>query len=97
VYDTEQAPMLGTPTGMGIKPRQYSEQTAHDIDLAVREIVDTAFNRARDILQRHRGTLEEAAEQLLQTETLQQEELARYAERVTPQDGGRDDVAASAD
>jgi cell division protease FtsH len=58
--------------------RPYSEQTALEIDRAVSRLVEAAFRRARDILERHSSTLEEAARLLLEKETLQEEELAGF-------------------
>ena len=62
----------------GIVPqgqREYSEQTAREIDLAVREIVGSAYDKALSILARERTMLERGAELLLQKETLLGEEL----------------------
>jgi cell division protease FtsH len=53
----------------------YSEQTAREIDTAVRSIVDGAFDRASQILERNRRVLEEAAARLLETETLDENAL----------------------
>lgn len=65
--------VLGTPS----LPQQheYSEQTAREIDCAVRDLVKDAFNQAQDILQQKRATLEEGARQLLEKETLTEVEL----------------------
>ena len=55
--------------------REYSEETAREIDCAVRELVNTAFARAEAILKDRRAILEEGARQLLQRETLSDAEL----------------------
>ncbi len=69
--------MLGTP----VPPqRNYSEQTAREIDCAVRELVGAAFEQARDILQRRRDTLQQGAALLLQQETLGEAELRQLAQ-----------------
>jgi cell division protease FtsH len=65
-------------------PRNYSEHTARAIDEAVKEIVTAAFKRAADVLGRHRETLEAAASQLLERETLAEAELQEFAARVAP-------------
>jgi cell division protease FtsH len=73
-YDQERAPLLG-----GFQPpapREYSEETAREIDVAVREIVDAAHAKARAILERDRAILERGAKQLLEKETLAEAELA---------------------
>jgi cell division protease FtsH len=56
--------------------REYSEQTAREIDVAVHDIVQSAFDRAVSILQRERATLERGAKLLLEKETLAERELA---------------------
>ncbi len=65
--------VLGTPA----LPTQhdYSEQTAREIDCAVRELVNAAFNRAQNILQQKRALLDEGARLLLEKETLTEAEL----------------------
>jgi cell division protease FtsH len=64
---------LGTPA---LPPKHdYSEQTAREIDCAVRELVNAAFDRATAILQAKRAVLEEGARQLLAKETLTEAEL----------------------
>ncbi|WP_297906970.1 ATP-dependent zinc metalloprotease FtsH [Thiomonas sp.] len=71
--DTPQS-MLGTP----LPPqRNYSEQTAREIDCAVRDLVGAAFERARALLEQRRGQLEQGAAQLLSRETLTEADLRR--------------------
>ncbi len=55
--------------------KPYSEATAEKIDTAVHEILSTAYQRAKDILAEHREQLEQVATQLLEKETLYQEDL----------------------
>jgi cell division protease FtsH len=50
--------------------RDYSEETAVQIDSEVRRIVLEAYDRAKDLLQRHIDTLHKLAETLLEKETL---------------------------
>ena len=57
-------------------PREYSEETAREIDIAVHDIVQKAFDKAVSILQRERATLERGARMLLEKETLAEKELA---------------------
>jgi cell division protease FtsH len=58
--------------------RAYSEETAREIDRAISKLIEASFRRAREILERHRATLEEAARLLLEKETLQEEDLTRF-------------------
>jgi cell division protease FtsH len=55
--------------------RTFSEETAREIDLAVREIVQSASERCRTVLAQRRQTLEKAARRLLEKETLTDVEL----------------------
>jgi cell division protease FtsH len=73
-YEEDRQPFLDGIVQQG--PREYSEQTAREIDLAVREIVSTAYDKALAILARERPVLERGAELLLQKETLLGEELS---------------------
>jgi cell division protease FtsH len=72
-FDEERPNFLGVP---GSAPREYSEDTAREIDIAVRDIVHTAFERAVAILTRERDVLERGAKMLLEKETLAETELA---------------------
>lgn len=55
--------------------RAWSEQTAREIDLEVRRIVEDSQIRARTILERRRQTLERIAERLIEQETLDAAEV----------------------
>ena len=59
----------------GGAPRAYGEETAREIDCAVRDIVAAAFARAVEALTRHRDRLERGAALLLEKETLTESEL----------------------
>jgi cell division protease FtsH len=77
--------MLGGP-GSAFQARSYSEETAREIDCAVRAIVDAAFDRARAVLERNRLVLVESAGALLDEETLSEEQLQPFFEKVEPAD-----------
>jgi cell division protease FtsH len=66
-YETEPAGFLGPQP---LQRRNYSEQTAREIDLAVRDIVSQAFARSESVLRARRQTLEHGARLLLERETL---------------------------
>jgi cell division protease FtsH len=57
------------------KPREYSEQTAREIDVAVRDIVKGAYEKALSILSKEKKLLESWALKLLEKETLAEPEL----------------------
>ena len=71
-YEVDQPGIL---PGMPPAKRAYSEETAREIDRAARSLVDGAFRRARQILERNRAVLLEAAAMLLQKETVTEAEL----------------------
>jgi cell division protease FtsH len=76
-YQEEPKPFL--PTMPVPSARDYSEETAREIDRAVRAISDRAFARAIGILTANRALLEEGARQLLQKETLTEAEIGTIA------------------
>ena len=76
-YEEERAPFLGGMQAPG--PREFSEQTAREIDVAVRGIVSAAHDKALAILTRDKAKLERGAALLLQKETLNEDELRALA------------------
>jgi cell division protease FtsH len=79
-YETEPNGYLpGIPQ---LPRRLYSEQTAHEIDVALRGLLEAAHGRARRILEVNRALLEEGAGQLLAKETLADAELQALLRRV---------------
>jgi len=84
-YEEERPPFLGGPLPSG--HREYSEATAREIDVAVRQIVDGTYEKAISILRRERRLLEQWALKLLDKETLAErelEELRRAVSRDAP-------------
>ncbi|MEM9923007.1 MAG: ATP-dependent zinc metalloprotease FtsH3 [Cyanobacteria bacterium P01_D01_bin.50] len=55
--------------------RDFSEETAATIDTEVRDLVDVAYNRAKQVLQDNRNILDKLAEMLIDKETVDAEEL----------------------
>jgi cell division protease FtsH len=72
-YAEEARPFLNTNVLQ--KDREYSEATAREIDIAVRDIVSAAYDKARGILVREKAALERWALKLLEKETLAEQEL----------------------
>ena len=82
-YDEQPAGPLGVAAdASAFGRRRHSEQTAREIDCAVRELTASAFACARKVLERHREVLEHSAEALLERETLGEAELRGYFEKV---------------
>ena len=73
-YESERRTLLGDNLPMSSE-RSYSEETAREIDTAVRTIVDQTFKRAVGILTERRSTLESGATLLLEKETLSEQDL----------------------
>lgn len=74
-YDAERSPFLQPAPGQAYLERRFSEDTAREIDLAVRRIIDQSFAATLGILERNRDILERCARELLQVETLDEERL----------------------
>jgi cell division protease FtsH len=74
VYEQERAAFLATD-GISTTQRSYSEQTAREIDVAARNLVEAAFTKSVKILTERRNALERGAQRLLQKETLADPEL----------------------
>jgi cell division protease FtsH len=79
-FEQPRSPFLDS-AGQLHTERAHSEATARSIDEAVRRLVEQAFARATEILTQRRALLEEGARQLLDRETLTEEELGPLAER----------------
>jgi cell division protease FtsH len=73
--ESERSAFLESPRELATGRREFSEETAREVDCAVRELVQEAFERARDLLDHHRDAVVEAAERLLEKETLTGDEL----------------------
>ena len=79
-YEQERQGFLGNTPGLPMPgERSYSEETAREIDNAVREIVDAAFERAVGILRSRRDVLDRSAKLLLERETLDEATLRELA------------------
>jgi cell division protease FtsH len=74
-WEDEPHSMLGSPADLFPRRREFSEATAREIDVAVRDTVTGAFDRAVAILTQHRKALEAGALLLLEKETLNGDEL----------------------
>ena len=81
-YEREPNSFLTTPGAMSVlSEKRYSEQTAREIDMAVRDIVQAAFDRAVSLIKTNREILDRGAALLLERETLGEEELRELVGR----------------
>ncbi|WP_372840641.1 ATP-dependent zinc metalloprotease FtsH [Phaeovulum sp.] len=69
VLEQERGGYLGEDR-VNFSPRDYSEETAREVDLAVRELLDTAFQRALALLKEAHTDLEAGARLLMERETI---------------------------
>ncbi|HPG25393.1 MAG TPA: ATP-dependent zinc metalloprotease FtsH [Myxococcota bacterium] len=92
-YEETRESFLGGPSPL--PDRRHSEETAREIDLAVRRIVDDAFERAHSILTRHRDVLEASAAELQEREHLEEGELARFFEKIDRHAAPSDEAGAA--
>lgn len=84
-YDSDRPTFLGQTEQGSWLNRRYSDATAERMDHAVKEVIDTIFERTVALLQDNRVLLEKSAAELLERETLEDADLKRIkAEVVCP-------------
>jgi cell division protease FtsH len=74
--------LAGAPAGSG--EREHSEQTAREIDIEVRKILDDATEEVRAILQERRTALQAVAQCLVEKEVIDGGELHQLLEQHSP-------------
>ena len=74
VLERQSATYLGERM-QGVGEKDYSEQTAREVDLGIRALLDEAFGRAKALLASRRGDLDAGAHLLVEKETLTPEEF----------------------
>jgi len=84
VYD-RQRPTLLNVDAFGSERRQHSEDTAREIDKAIRQLVEAAYQLSLQILKERRAELERGAGLLLEKETLAAEDLEVFKKTVSPE------------
>ena len=70
--------------GMVEGPRGYSEETAREIDLEIRQIIDVATDKVRGILRARRDALEAIAKRLIEKEVIDARELKELLDGAAP-------------
>ncbi|MGE0172638.1 MAG: ATP-dependent zinc metalloprotease FtsH [Oligoflexales bacterium] len=86
-YESETAKFLSTANDMYFKSRLYSEATAREIDVAVKNLVGEALKTAEEILDDNAEILQRGALRLLEKETLTADDLKDLFQPVKPFDG----------
>ncbi|MGQ9630950.1 MAG: ATP-dependent zinc metalloprotease FtsH [bacterium] len=74
-FEPERGAFLPVNVGTTGAPKEYSEQTASEIDAEVKRIIDEAHSRVKEILTEKRGELDKLAKLLLEKEVIEREEL----------------------
>lgn len=75
-YEEEHSPFLD---GIPVAPKRgHSEETAREIDIAVRGIVAIAHDKALAVLRREADSLRRSATLLMERETFSEEDLAQF-------------------
>ncbi|MFZ1992388.1 MAG: ATP-dependent zinc metalloprotease FtsH [Alphaproteobacteria bacterium] len=83
VYEPQRHAFLGDVYGTS-QARQYSEETAREIDCAVRQLIEEAFQAATGVLSERRDDLEKGASLLLEKETVTDAEFPALAKGERP-------------
>ncbi|MGB7184514.1 MAG: ATP-dependent zinc metalloprotease FtsH [Burkholderiaceae bacterium] len=73
---------------MAVRQKDFSEQTAREIDIAVRDLIDQAFDEAHKLLIGRRADLDAGVQMLLEKETITPDDFPalRQKKTVSPDD-----------
>ena len=85
VFERQSSAYLGDNM-MGIRQKDYSEETAREIDLAVKKLIDEAYVSAKDILRKRHSDLEAGAKLLLEKENITPEDFAPLRQVASPEE-----------
>ncbi len=72
--------------------KNYSEETARLIDTEIKELVDTAYKRAKEILMLHEDQLHLLAKTLMEKETLDAFEIREFLNMALPAEASKNDA-----
>ena len=64
---------------VSVREKDYSEETAREVDLEVKRLIEEAYDRAKTLLSERRSVLDEGATLLLEKETLTPDDFAPLA------------------
>jgi len=84
-YESRRQTFLSENATAGYAEREFSEETAREIDCAVRDLATAAFDQALAILKDRRAELDEGARLLLERETLVREDLEAFLKKQKPE------------
>lgn len=72
--------------------RDFSEETARQIDMAVKKIIIEARDKVYELLKDNRAILKKMAEELLERETIVLDDIERIMEEIDPERYPRDEI-----
>jgi cell division protease FtsH len=75
-FEKERRPLfldMGLPNG----PKEYSEETARELDQEVKKLIDTSYQKVKEMLTQNQDRLRNLAKVLLEKETLEGEEIRK--------------------
>ena len=73
-FEKERRPMF-LDVGLPSEPKEYSEDTARELDQEVKKLIDDAYTRTKELLTANQDRLRALAAALLDKETLEGEEI----------------------
>jgi cell division protease FtsH len=74
VYEPQRQAFLGEAV-IGTRPKDYSDETNREIDIAVRQLIDEAYAKAKATLNARRAELDQGTAMLLEKETITPEDF----------------------
>lgn len=80
-YESDMSPFL--PGQAEMRQRQFSEETAREVDCAIRDLLNNALGKATSILTAIHTKLDDAANLLLSKETIVYDELVKIVDGVS--------------
>ncbi len=83
VLEAQRSSFLGD-SAIGIKQKDYSEETAREIDTAIRQLIDSAYTQAKSILEERNKDLRAGVELLLAQETITPDDFPALEPAQTP-------------
>ncbi len=78
-FEKERRPLfldMGLPNG----PKEYSEETARELDQEVKKLIDSSYQKVKEMLTQNQDRLRNLAKVLLEKETLEGEEIRKILE-----------------
>ncbi|MFN5468677.1 MAG: ATP-binding protein, partial [Pirellulaceae bacterium] len=79
--ESNRSPFLAGGGGGGGAARDYSEQTAQEIDLEVKRIIDDSVRKTMQVLRERRAALEAVTQRLMEKEVIDSDDLQEIIDR----------------